>query len=83
MTRVVAGERAGDVLDRLAAVDADLVGPDGDRVAAELHDRHLAWSAGCGATASRRAAPTPWPASTCGRVGVAGQVEHRAQLVGG
>ena len=40
--RVVGGQRAGDVLRRLPLVDADLVGPDRDRVSAESDHRHLA-----------------------------------------
>ena len=46
--RVVAAEGAGHVLGRLAAVDADLVVADGDRVTAQLHDRHLHRVAGAG-----------------------------------
>ena len=39
--RVVAGEGAGHVLDRLPQAEADLIGPHGHRVPAQLHDRHL------------------------------------------
>src|SRR5690606_24828372 len=39
---VVAGQHPGDVGERLAAVRADLLGPEGHRVAAELDDGRLA-----------------------------------------
>ena len=45
---VVASQDPGDVLDALAVVDADLVAPDGDGVAAEADDRHLGGVAGPG-----------------------------------
>ena len=64
--RAVRRERAGDVVDRLARAEADLLGPDVDRVAAEADHGHLGRRAGAGPTASRTAAPTPWPSSTCG-----------------
>ena len=45
---VVAGQDPGDVLDALPLVDADLVAPDGDGVAAEADDSHLGGVAGPG-----------------------------------
>ena len=54
--RAVAGERAGDVLDRLAAAEVDLLAAQHDGVAAEAVHRELGGDTRCGPTASRTAA---------------------------
>ena len=64
--RAEAGEGAGDVGDRLAHPEADLLGPHVDRVTAEADHRHLGRRRGCGPTASRTAAPRPGPRAPAG-----------------
>ena len=78
---VVAGQRAGDVLDALADVERDLVAPDGHGMAAELHDRHLHRVAGAGRRLLEQQGHAP-AGQHLRQVRPLGQVEHGAQLVG-
>ena len=69
---VVARQRAGDVLGRLADVDADLLAPHGRRDGRRAARPPSRWRCGSGRSASRRAAPRP-----CRRGPAAGRGSRR------
>jgi len=77
---VVAGQGPGDVLHRFAHVESDLVGPDGERMTAELDDRHLHGVAGTGRGLLEQQGHTE-TAQDLGN-GTVRQVEDGAQLRG-